>query len=236
MKLSGVGVLAAVSANVAGPSFVSNANAQQENSEPESSALLDEFAEAAEEYDVPIALLVAIGYTNTRLSMPPAQINAYEEGEIHGYGTYGIMGLVQNPQTDTLSEASELTGIPEEELKVDRRSNILGGAALLSEYVQQASDKPQSIMELRPALAGRGNVKSPGGVGGGNDLFAEEVMQNLQDGFSEMSESGAQITLEAQDAQRSALSDKLGGVRRGLAQDHKKSLGQRYRAQLQRRG
>jgi hypothetical protein len=64
--------------------------------------------------------------------MPPPQASDYEEGELDGKGTYGIMALVRNPSADTLGEASQLTGISTEKLKTDRRSNIFGGAALLA--------------------------------------------------------------------------------------------------------
>jgi hypothetical protein len=57
----------------------------------------------------------------------PPDANEYEEGSLHGWGSYGIMALVQNPYSDTLGEASRLTGIPEEELKTDRAANIRGG-------------------------------------------------------------------------------------------------------------
>jgi hypothetical protein len=64
--------------------------------------------------------------------MPPPEASDYEEGDPEGKGAYGIMALVRNPFTDTLGEASQLTGISTEKLKTDRRSNILGGAALLA--------------------------------------------------------------------------------------------------------
>jgi hypothetical protein len=95
-------------------------------------SLTAEFAEAAQEYGVPMELLMAIGYVNTRWEMPSPETNAYRRGDPHGWGSYGIMALVRNPFSDTLGEASRLTGIPEEELKVDRAANIRGGAALLA--------------------------------------------------------------------------------------------------------
>src|SRR5215210_6985358 len=83
------------------------------------STLAAEFREAAHDYDVPTELLMAMGYVNTRWEMPPPETNAYEKGNPYGWGAYGIMALVQNPFSDTLGEASRLTGIPEEELKVN---------------------------------------------------------------------------------------------------------------------
>ncbi len=85
----------------------------------EGSSLVEEFEEAAEKYRIPKELLLAIGYTNTRWEMPPSEVSEYEQGELDGKGTYGIMALVRNPSADTLGEASKLTGISTEKLKTD---------------------------------------------------------------------------------------------------------------------
>ncbi len=132
----------------------------------DSSLLMQEFEGAAKEFGVPVGILIAMGYVNTRWEMPPPEASEYEEGSLHGWGGYGIMALVKNPSTDTLDEASRLTGIPEEELKTDRRSNIRGGAALLAE-----SQKEQGRPVLRGQARERALVRAgPGGVdrlGGG---------------------------------------------------------------------
>ena len=64
--------------------------------------------------------------------MPPPQASDYEEGELDGKGNYGIMALLRNLSAHTLGEASPLTGISSEKFETDRRSSILGGAALLA--------------------------------------------------------------------------------------------------------
>jgi hypothetical protein len=97
-----------------------------------------EFGAAAEKYEVPEELLLAMGYVNTRWEMPPPDASDYEkgkpkEGSPESRGSYGIMQLVQNPSEDTLGEAAGLTGISEERLKTDRARNIRGGAAVLAE-------------------------------------------------------------------------------------------------------
>lgn len=92
-----------------------------------------EFEAASEEYGVPVEVLLAMGYVNTRWEMPEPGTNAYEQGAVAGKGTYGIMALVQNPTTDSLGDAAALTGIPEARLKTERAANIRGGAALLAD-------------------------------------------------------------------------------------------------------
>ena len=76
-------------------------------------ALRREFEAAASEYGVPVEVLLAMGYVNTRWEMVPEGVNDYDPGESEGRGTYGIMALVRNPTTDTLGKAASLSGIPE---------------------------------------------------------------------------------------------------------------------------
>lgn len=140
---------------------------------------------------MPVGSLVAMGYINTRLKMPPPQANDYEEGEMGHWGFYGIMALVKNPSSDTLGEASRITGIPEEELKTDRRSNILGGAALLAESRgkdDSSEDDAPTARGLLRFAAGKGgsgeDYETVAGVGGG-DLYAEQLEEVLENGFSE---------------------------------------------------
>src|SRR5918994_3844837 len=130
------------------------------------SSLLAEFEEAAERYNVPVKLLLAMGYVNTRWEMPPPEASDHQPGNPHGRGAYGIMQLVKNDDEDTLGEASRLTGISEEDLKTDRRSNILGGAALLAEA---EGERPARLGDYFGAVSGRGGrgVMKGGGRGRG---------------------------------------------------------------------
>ena len=167
-------------------------------SAPERS-LVAEFQEAAGKYDVPVELLLAIGYVNTRLEMPPPEASAYEPGNPHGRGAYGIMQLVQNDTADTLGEASRLTGISEEQLKTDRKSNILGGAALLAE---SQGEKPDRLGDYFGAVDGKGGRGKPyeavAGVGAGR-IFAEQVFKALEKGSSATNEEGEQVDLPPQE-------------------------------------
>jgi hypothetical protein len=192
LKLSGAGLL-----GVALFCSVGAGTVLARNKPWPGSSLVAEFREAAEEYGVPMELLMAMGYANTRWEMPPPETNEYERGDLRGWGSYGIMALVQNPFSDTLGEASRLTGIPEEELKTDRAANIRGGAALLASSV--GSEKPSRLADFFGALAGRG--RAPGkdyqavaGVGSG-ELYAEQVFGVLQTGASKTISSGEMVSL-----------------------------------------
>ena len=189
LKISGAGVASAALLGAVGPSKVLAA-------EPEDS-LKEEFRAAAKKYKVPMGLLMALAYVNTRWEMPPPEANEYEKGDLHGWGSYGIMALVQNPSADTLGEASRLTGIPEEELKTDRKANIMGGAALLA---KSQGNKPSDVKSWLGAVDGRGGrgpkIKAVAGIGAG-DTYAEQVLQTLRKGASGKLHSGERVLLPA---------------------------------------
>lgn len=201
LKLSATGL--------AGVALLGNAVAgQAQTAQKPGSGLMKEFDTAAKEYGVPVGVLLAMGHVNTRWEMPAPDSNKYEKGDLHGWGSYGIMALVQNPTSDTLGEASRLTGISEDKLKTDRASNIKGGAALLAASI--GNQKPQELRGFFGAVAGRGkasgkNYKAVAGVGGG-DLYAEQVFDTLKRGASEKTKSGEKISLAAR-----SLDERIGG-------------------------
>jgi hypothetical protein len=192
LRLSGVGLSGAALLGIAG--LIEGA--AQEGSP--NTSLVAEFEEAATTYDVPVELLLAIGYVNTRWEMPHPEASDYDPGSPHGRGAYGIMQLVRNASEDTLSEASRLTGIPEDALKTDRGANILGGAALLAE---SEGERPLSLGDYFGAVAGRGKgrfIKAVAGIGAG-DRFAGQVFATLSRGVSGTTPEGEQISLPSQE-------------------------------------
>ena len=194
LRLGGIGVAAAALFGIAGTGELI---AQQD---PAYSSLVEEFNEAAEKYDVPVSILLAMGYVNTRWEMPPPGASAHDPGDPHGRGAYGIMQLVRNDDEDTLGDASRLTGIPEETLKTDRRSNILGGAALLAEA---QGERPTRLGDYFGAVSGKGKrrlFKAVAGIGAG-ELYAEQVFDVLRKGTYETILDGEQIELQPQQGQ-----------------------------------
>ena len=194
LRLSGASVVGAALLGMVGSGWVS---AQEQS--PYSS-LLAEFEEAAERYNVPVKLLLAMGYVNTRWEMPPPEASDHEPGNPHGRGAYGIMQLVKNDDEDTLGEASRLTGISEEDLKTDRRSNIFGGAALLAEA---EGERHARLGDYFGAVSGRGKrrfIKAVAGLGAGQ-LYAEQVFDTLRRGTFETILDGEQVALPAEGEQ-----------------------------------
>lgn len=195
LRLSGVGLLgvALFGSIGAGTVFAQN------RSWPGPS-LAAEFGKVAREYGVPTELLMAMGYVNTRWEMPSPVVNAYEEGDLHGWGSYGIMALVQNPYSNTLGEASRLTGIPEEQLKTERAANIRGGAALLASSA--GGYMPEDLSGYFGAVAGSGQAygtyyAAVAGIGSGG-LYAEQVFEVLQTGAYGTTLTGETVFLPAQ--------------------------------------
>lgn len=193
LRLSGAGIAGAALFGMTGSGKVL---AREDSS---GSSLTAEFEEAAKEYDVPASLLLAMGYVNTRWEMPPPEASAHKPGSPKGRGAYGIMQLVRNNSADTLGEASKLTGISEEDLKTDRKSNILGGAALLADA---QGERPFRLGDYFGAVDGKGGrgrtYRAVAGVGGG-ELYAEQVFETLKKGASATTRDGEQIDLPAQE-------------------------------------
>ena len=81
LKLSGAG-LAGVA--LLGSLGSATALAQTRPEAQSKSSLVAEFRGAAEEHGVPVELLMAMGWVNTRWEMPPPEANEYEEGSLHG--------------------------------------------------------------------------------------------------------------------------------------------------------
>ncbi|MDM8562260.1 peptidoglycan recognition family protein, partial [Candidatus Marithioploca araucensis] len=82
------------------------------------------FAEAAQEFTVPVVILEAIAQVETNWTQIGPSI---DQG-------WGIMHLVQNNYADTLGEAAALLDIEPQVLKNEAKQNIRAAAALLAQY------------------------------------------------------------------------------------------------------
>jgi hypothetical protein len=149
-------------------------------------------------YGVSVALLLAMGYVNTRWEMPPPAVSAYQHGDPHRQGVFGVMALVRNPEADTLGTASRITGLSPTALMSDRAANLAGGAALLA--LSQGRGAPRRASDWLPAVSGAGGhgptVHAIAGVGGG-ELYAEQVADALSSGFFLRTSDGESLVLAA---------------------------------------
>ncbi|WP_235807194.1 N-acetylmuramoyl-L-alanine amidase [Lentilactobacillus farraginis] len=108
------------------------------------SSLQRDFQKAAEKYQVPVKVLMAVSYNETRFEN--------HNGKPSVAGGYGVMHLTDAASGDvsnagkttqsipntavlhTLNKAAALTGISVTKLKTNDAANIAGGAALLADY------------------------------------------------------------------------------------------------------
>ncbi|MCT2589010.1 amidase [Streptomyces sp. N2-109] len=148
------------------------------------------FSQAAEEYQVPRDLLVAVGYGETRL-------DSHGGKPSHANG-YGVMHLVSNPHHHTLERAEELTGEGAAELKQDTAANIHGGAAVLRAY---ADDIGLDRAERRDPAAWYPAVAAYGGARDDSTarLYADTVYRLLDQGIETRVPGGERVTAEAPD-------------------------------------
>jgi hypothetical protein len=177
LRLGGAGLAGAVLLGTAGGRVLAQTGP----------SLTGEFKSAATKYEVPVELLLAMGYTNTLWEMPPPTATDFDPGGMHGRGTYGVMQLYQNPSRDTIGRAAGLTGFSEQELKSDRAANVLGGAAVLADMA--GTPKPDGLDGWREAVAEYGGI----------DLYAGEVFQTLKDGARATISTGESLRLGPQD-------------------------------------
>ncbi|WP_246108908.1 peptidoglycan recognition protein family protein [Streptomyces sedi] len=157
--------------------------AQDEASAPVDAA----FTEAADAYQVPRDLLVAVGYGETRL-------NDHDGAPSHARG-YGVMHLVDNPGHRTLDAAADATGLDAAELRADTAANIEGGAAVLRAYADglglTAADRAD-IDAWYPVVARYGGAEQDATA----RLYADTVYELLADGLSAVVEGGETVTVD----------------------------------------
>lgn len=104
----------------------------------------DLFEDAAIEFNVPVELLKAIGYTETQWQM----LAGHEEFD--GLpAAYGIMAL----RGDRLARGAELAGVTEDEARTAERANIRAAAALLAEHGDVLGVERADLGAWAPAVA-----------------------------------------------------------------------------------
>jgi N-acetyl-anhydromuramyl-L-alanine amidase AmpD len=150
------------------------------------------FQRAAGETGVPITLLKAVAYSETRFDMHNMQ------GNPEGPGAYGIMNLVSSSKgVNTVRQAAKELGVSELQVKTDATTNIRAGAIILKDDALQLSANkklPGSLDGWRGAVALYSNAQSRYAA----NLYVSDVYKALHDGFTVKTASGETITLAAQ--------------------------------------
>jgi N-acetyl-anhydromuramyl-L-alanine amidase AmpD len=150
------------------------------------------FQRAAHESGVPVALLKAVAYSETRFDMHNMQGNA------QGPGAYGIMNLISsNKGINTVRQAAKELRVSELQVKTDAMTNIRAGAVILKDDARQLSANkglPNTLDGWRAAVALYSNPHSRYVA----NLYVSNVYKALHDGFVVRAPSGETITLAAQ--------------------------------------
>lgn len=171
-----------------------------------SGELQQSFKKAAEEFGVPIEVLMAVSYHQSR----------WDEHDGHSeVGGYGVMNLIDIPlnndangkneanfqstmeQNDTsLEKAAKLLRIDKEKLKTNTEQNIRGGAALLVQYAKETiGEVPNEIGDWYGAvmLFSGSDMKSVA------EGFAEDVYTTIKKGIERTTVSGQKLTLKGKE-------------------------------------
>lgn len=109
------------------------------------------FESAASEFDVPVEILVTLGYEESRWT--------HRDGRPSVDFSYGVMGLRDNGYAATLLEAAELIDESPEELKRSPVTNIRGAAALLRKYFEEKNGTRDIYRRMRDINLWGGVVK-----------------------------------------------------------------------------
>ncbi|MFC9272463.1 N-acetylmuramoyl-L-alanine amidase [Streptomyces zhihengii] len=174
--------------------------AQARTAPPAPPTVAAAFTEAAEEFDVPRDVLVAVGYGESRLDG--------HEGRPSQARGYGVMHLVDNPRQQTLREASRLTGVPVGTLRRDTAANIRGGAAVLRARADAAGltgaerDRPAAWYEAVARYGGSPDDRAA-------RFYADGVYDLLVQGVDARAEDGSAVTVRptAVEPDRGAYAD-----------------------------
>lgn len=205
---------AAVVAVVVAPVAFSERAPGDDPSRPSFPSLAGLFAAAAERYEVPFDLLLAVSYAENRWDD--------HGGEPSIDNGYGLMHLADNPQVQTLAAASRLTGIPVEELKRERAANVLGGAALLRALADEEGLTLGERYELDawyPVVARYSNAADPAVAAD----YADQVFAFLSSGVSGEAVTGDELFLPGRDV--APRKGRFEGLERQLAPDFEPESG-----------
>ncbi|MBK9259365.1 MAG: N-acetylmuramoyl-L-alanine amidase [Polyangiaceae bacterium] len=145
-----------------------------------------QFEAASKKFNVPVPILVAIGYSETRLYHVPG-----EESDIEGLPpTYGVMAL----RGDAISKGAELAGVPETDVQADPGANIMAAAALLDQHATTLDVDRDDLGAWAPAIAAL--FDNPN-LEASSHFIHEEVYRVLREGITAPEDSGMGEILKA---------------------------------------
>jgi hypothetical protein len=158
------------------------AQARQGKSTGGAGTLSNAFQHAADRWNVPVQVLMAIGYVESRWDQ--------RGGEPSLDSGYGIMHITDRPD-GTLLRAVELTGLSPAEIRDSAAGNIEAGAAHLSD-ISHKLDLPRSTLADWYAAVAEYSGATVASV---RDGYAREVYRLIAEGISADSGGGESLVL-----------------------------------------
>ncbi|MEJ2217447.1 MAG: N-acetylmuramoyl-L-alanine amidase [Gemmatimonadota bacterium] len=129
----------------------------------------NDFSAAASEFDVPLSLLRAIGWVETRWQM-------VRGGELPGRAAaFGVMAL----RGGRLAEGAALAGVSDDAARFDSASNIRAAAALLGAWAARAGIQRADPAAWQPLLARYSGIELPRG----RDAYVRQVLGAAERGL-----------------------------------------------------
>ncbi|WP_033278330.1 N-acetylmuramoyl-L-alanine amidase [Streptomyces sp. NRRL F-525] len=173
------------------------------------------FTDAAEEFGVPLPVLLAVSYQesqwddhdghyNTSGGYGPMNLTDVTAKMVSG-GAAGAAGrgdlaeLTSDPALHTLDAAAKLTDTPATKLRTDDRENIRAGAALLASYQRELTGKSSTDPADWCGAVAKYSQSSDKKAA---QLFADRVFKTVSSGASRTTVDGQHVELPAQRAIR----------------------------------
>ncbi len=150
------------------------------------------FVRAAQRWNVPIEVLMAVGYAESHWEQ--------RSGEPSLDGGVGIMHM-RPGKGGTLAKAAQITGLGEGELTMSAGHNIEGGAALLS-YISQKLNNTSAKKQTKPVLSSWYEAVEEYSSSldpSVREAYARQVFQFIRDGATATLTSGERVQLPATD-------------------------------------
>lgn len=192
--------------------------AQAQTESPRPAGAQADFAAAADKYGVPLAVLLGVtheesgwqshaGYSNKGgyglANLTDVTTDMLVNGEAGAGGRSDLASMVDHPELHTLRRAAELTGLPADRLKKDRRSNLEGAAALLASYQKSLTGHlSTNPSDWTAAVAEYSHISDQKAA----TSYVDHVFAAITTGAQRRLTDGGTVRLAAQPAAKAALS------------------------------
>ncbi|MFJ8059403.1 N-acetylmuramoyl-L-alanine amidase [Streptomyces sp. NPDC096142] len=171
------------------------------------------FADAAEEFGVPLPVLLAVSYQESQwddhdghyntsggygpMNLTDVTAQMVPGGAAGAAGRGDLAGLTADPALHTLDAAAKLIGAPAARLRTDDRENIRAGAALLASYQRELTGKGSADpADWYGAVAEYSRSSDRRAA----QLFADRVFTTVASGAARTTVDGQRVRLAAQGA------------------------------------